>query len=89
MSVFILVAVILSLPPPPPPAVFPCGSILFPFVLSIVGHGAVRFCMLSNIPSLHPPHVPFPPPLPHLSLPSILGTPFPSCCICISRIART
>ena len=64
---------------PFPISVFRCGSILFPFPLSIVAPGAVRFCILCNIPSLHPFEPPFLPSLPHLSLPSILGTPFPSC----------
>ena len=82
MSVFILVAVVLSLPT----AAFPCGNILFPFVLSIVAPGTVIFCIPCNIPSLHPPGVLFPTLLPHLFLPSILGRPFPSCHVCASRI---
>ena len=85
MRVFILVAVISSLPP----AVLPCGSILFPFVLSVVAPGDVHFCTPCNIPSLHPPGVPFLPLQPHLFLPSILGTPFPSYCIYASCVSRT
>ena len=64
---------------PSPTALFLCGSILFLFLLSITAPGAVRFCILCNIPSSGPFYPPFSSSLPHLSLPSISRTPFPSC----------
>ena len=73
---------------PFPTAAFPCGNILFSFVLFIVAPGAVYFCIPCNILSLHPLGIFSPTLLPHLFLPSILGMPFPSCHICASCISR-
>ena len=73
---------------PSPTAVFPCGNILFPFVLSIVAPGTVNFCIPCNILSLHPSGIVFPTLLPHLLFPSTLGTLFPSCRISACHIPR-
>ena len=74
---------------PSPTALFLHGSILFPFLLSIIAPGAVRFCILCNIPSLRPFYPLFPSSLPHLSLPSISIMPVPSCHKCAVHTPRT
>ena len=56
---------------PFPTAAFPCGNILFPFVLSILAPGVVNFYIPCNIPSLHPPGV-----LSQLSYPICCFPPF-------------
>ena len=75
ISISILDVVILSFPT----VLFLYGSILFLFLLSITAPGAVRFCILCNIPSSRHFYPPFPSPLPNLFLPSISRAPFPSC----------
>ena len=74
---------------PSPTTLFLYGSILFLFLLSIIAPGAVRFCILCNIPSSRPFYPPFPSFLPHLCLPSISRTPVPSCRKCGVHTSRT
>ena len=78
ISVFMLDAVMLSLPH--------CSLSLWKHFISMslvhVAPGAVRFYTLCNILSPRPFDAPFPFSLPHLCLPFILRTPFPSCHRC-------